>query len=132
MDLKDNGLRSVIRFRLELQTNDKIDLKLLKAYLEAEDKYGDIKSDLDYQALKLKYDSLTKAPTIIEKTMSPYQLYASNSPFWTHDYTADKVRRILVQLEDKPRTEENFNKAIKFVTDGPMMFDEFGNIGTGK
>ena len=42
-----------------------------------------------FHSLKLKYRALTTEPSIIEKTMSPYQLYASGSPLWTSELTAE-------------------------------------------
>lgn len=41
------------------------------------------------KALKLKYHAMTTVPTSIQKTMSPYQLYASNSPLWTIELSAN-------------------------------------------
>lgn len=56
---------------------------------------------------------MTSMPTTIEKTMSPAQLYTSNSPLWALNYTIDKIRRIRISLQGKLKTEENFNNAIK-------------------
>lgn len=120
--------RDVVRQVLARRDNDKLELDILKAYIDAEKEYGDIESVLMYPALKLKYDALSTTPTTIEKTMTPAQLYVSDSPRWAHDYDVIKINQILTQLKDKPKTEEVFNKAINFVTNGPMMFDEFGNI----
>lgn len=108
--------RDVIRRVLERQTNDEIDLDILEAYLEAVKEYGDINIAYAYPALKLKYDALATVPTTIEKTMTPAQLYASDSPLWARDYTAEQIRRILVQLRDEPKTEESFNNAIEVTT----------------
>ena len=85
MDLTDKTTRAQLGWELESQTNKELDLKLLKAYLEATEQHGDIKANIRYQALKLKYEALTKVPTIIEETMSPAQLYASGSPLWTNN-----------------------------------------------
>lgn len=48
-----------------------------------------------FHALKLKYRALTTVPSVIEKTMSLYQLYASNSPLWTRDLTAEEADAVL-------------------------------------
>ena len=129
MNLRDKNNRAQLEYTLEGQTNDELDLKLLKAYLEATEKYGNTKV-LKYQALKLKYEALITVPTIIEKTMSPAQLYASNSPLWANNYIGITIERILRQLEKKPRTEESFNNTIsKLRINQPIMFDEYGNIG---
>lgn len=132
MNLRDKNNRAQLEYTLEAQTNDELDLKLLKAYLEATEKYGNTKI-LKYQALKLKYEALITVPTIIEKTMSPSQLYASNSPLWANNYIGITIERILRQLEKKPRTVKSFNNTISELRiDQPIMFDEFHNIGATK
>lgn len=133
MNLRDKNNRAQLEYTLEAQTNDELDLKLLKTYLEATEKYGNIKVNIRYLALKQKYEALTTAPTIIEKTMSPAQLYASGSPLWANNYKGITVERILGKLYEEPKTEEDFNRALAFVigskNNGRMMFDEYGNIG---
>ena len=112
MNLQSFGRRATIGYSLETLTNDELDLDLLKAYLDAEDRYGDVKTNTHYQALKIKYEALTTAPTVIEKTMSPAQLYVADNPLWAYDYSADGIREILRRLEDKPKTEESFHVAL--------------------
>lgn len=76
--------------KLLKQTNPNIDE--LKNFLEtnqhSEQTFG-------IQALELKYHAMTTVPTTIEKTMSPYQLYASNSPLWTVELTARGIERFI-------------------------------------
>ena len=133
MDLTDRDTRNMLGYKLESQTNDEIDLKLLQAYLEATEKYGNTTVSIRYRALKLKYEALTTVPTIIEKTMSPAQLYASGSPLWANNYKGITVERILGKLYEEPKTEEDFNRALASVlgskNKGQIMFDEYGNIG---
>lgn len=133
MDLSDKINRNRLSWELEYQTNDEIELDNLKAYLNAEEKYGNIDKNLTYQALKLKYEAITKTPTVIEKTMSPAQLYASNNPLWANGYTGSTIERILIQLEDKPPTEESFHTALAMIdnykNNNRMILDEYGNIG---
>lgn len=63
-----------------------------------------------FHSLKLKYRALTIEPSIIEKTMSPYQLYASNSPLWTHDLTAEEADAVLKHtIGTCTLTEDEFN-----------------------
>ena len=113
----------------------KKEIKTIKIFLDIEEKYGDVNS-ISYQALKLKYEALTTVPTTIEKTMTPAQLYASDSPLWAHNYSEEEIRNILERLKDKPRTEESFNTALAMIdnnkNNGRMMFDEYGNIGATK
>lgn len=115
MDLADRNTRAMLGYKLESQTNDEIDLKLLQAYLEATEKYGNTKVNIRYLALKLKYEALTTVPTIIKKTMSPAQLYASGSPLWANNYKGITVERILGKLYEEPKTEEDFNRALASV-----------------
>lgn len=112
MDLRSFGRRATIGYSLEALTNDELDLGLLKSYLDAEERYGDVKTNAHYRALKIKYEALTTVPATIEKTMSPAQLYVADNPLWAYDYTADGIREILRRLEDKPKTEERFHVAL--------------------
>ena len=124
--LDNDEQRSAVRRTLVMQANDEIDLDTLKAYLEAEKEYGDIDETFRYQALQLKYEALTTVPTTIEKTMSPYQLYASNRPLWAHDYKAVTIECILPHLKDEPQTEETFNDALAAIFKPKIHMDKFG------
>lgn len=134
MDLTDKTQRAMLGYKLESQTNNEMDLDLLKAYLDATKKYGNTTVNIRYEALKLKYEALTAVPTIIEKTMSPAQLYASGSSLWAHEYKGITIERILGKLDGEPQTEESFNRALTIISNdknnGQMMFDEYGNIGS--
>lgn len=126
MTLDNDEDRSTVRRTLVMQANDEIDLDILKAYLEAEKEYGDTDENLRYRALQLKYDALTTVPSTIEKTMTPAQLYSSNSPLWAHDYKAVTIECILPHLKDKPRTEETFNEALATIFKPKIHMDKFG------
>ena len=54
-------------------------------------------------------------PTTIEKTMTPAQLYASDNPLWAYNYTTEEISNILEVLENKPKTEENFNIVLDLI-----------------
>ena len=47
--------------------------------------------------LKIKYQAMTTVPTTIEKTMSPYQLYAVNNPLWAVELTARGIERFVIR-----------------------------------
>lgn len=126
MTLDNDEDRSTVRRTLVMQTNNEIDLDILKAYLKAEKKYGNTNKNLRYQALRLKYEALVKIPTTIEKTMSPAQLYASDSPLWTHDYKAITIETLLQPLKDKPKTEDNFNEALEAIQVRTVHTDKYG------
>jgi hypothetical protein len=110
--LDNDEHRNTVKCTLVMQNNDEIDLDILKAYLEAEKEYGGTEENIAYQALALKYEALTAIPSTIEKTMTPAQLYSSNSPLWAHDYKAVTIECILPHLKDEPQTEETFNEAL--------------------
>lgn len=81
----------------------------------------------------IEYEALTTVPTTIQKTMTPAQLYASDSPLWAYNYTEADIRNILERLKRKPKTEESFNTVLAIINNndknnGRMMFDEYGNI----
>lgn len=124
--LDNDEHRSAVRRTLVIQNNDEIELDILKAYLEAEKKYGDADKNLRYHALQLKYEALTTIPSTIEKTMTPAQLYSSNSPLWTHDYKAITIETLLPHLKDKPKTEENFNEALAIIFEPNIHMDKYG------
>lgn len=109
----------------------KKEVKTVKIFLDIEEKYGDINS-ISYQALRLKYEALTTVPTTIQKTMTPAQLYASDSPLWAYNYTEADIRNILERLKSKSKTEESFNTVLAIIANdknnGRMMFDKYGNI----
>ena len=116
---------------LDFAHTTKPDIKLLKRILNSDD-YNYYTTN-QIKAVRLKYQALIAEPTIIEKTMSPAQLYASNSPLWANNYIGITIERILRQLEKKPRTEESFNNTIsKLRINQPITFDEFHNIGANR
>lgn len=126
----DNEHRQVVKRTLVMQTNEEIDLEILKAYLEAEKEYGDMEGTFRYQALQLKYEALTTVPSTIEKTMSPAQLYASGSPLWAYDDKAIIIECILPHLKDKPKTEESFNEALEMIQVRTTYVDKYGRTYT--
>ena len=63
-----------------------------------------------FHSLKLKYQALTTEPTVIEKTMTPWQLYSSNSPHWTNRLTAEEADAVLMHTVGTCKlTEDEFN-----------------------
>lgn len=64
--------------------------------------------------LKIKYLAMTTIPTTIEKTMSPYQLYASNSPLWAVELTARGIERFVIR--------EKYNGKLP-----KILFDDYYN-----
>lgn len=69
-------------------------------------------------ALQLKYETMTREMTTIEKTMNLVQLWQSNSPFWTDGLSGNEIVDVLSAycLSDKSREEfdfENTRNAVK-------------------
>lgn len=63
-----------------------------------------------FHSLKLKYRALITVPSAIEKTMSLYQLYASGSPLWTRNLTAEEADAVLKHTVGTcTLTEDEFN-----------------------
>ena len=118
--------RNVIQTRLLRKTNDELELDILKAYIDAEKEYGDVEENRAYQALALKYEALTTIPTIIEKTMTQAQLYASDSPLWALNYDPDVIKQMLNHLRNYPKSEEIFNIVLEEVNNGIIAINKFG------
>ena len=107
------------------------DIEMLKKALKNE-QWLITDRETKLKAIRLKYQAMTTVPTIIEKTMTPAQLYTSNSPLWAHDYTTEEIRNILERLKSKPRTEETFNIALRSIQNPMLIMDEFGNLKLNK
>ena len=85
----------------------------LEAALELDDNALD---GFDIEAAQLKLDALKRIPTIIEHTMSRYQLYKNNNPMWTNGLSAVFASAMLY---DEYNSEEDFDSKLAF------LFDEF-------
>lgn len=79
-----------------------------------------------FHSLKLKYRALTTEPTAIEKTMSLYQLYASGSPLWTSELTAEEADAVLKHTVGTcTLTEEEFNDRYQKALSGERIKTPF-------
>lgn len=117
--------RQVVQTRLVQKTNDELELDILKAYVDAEEEYGNTEENLAYQALARKYEALTTVPSTIEKTMTPAQLYASDSPLWALNYDPDMVKQMLNHLRNYPKSEKIFNIVLEEVSNGIVAINKF-------
>lgn len=69
------------------------DVELLKTLLETKsDKLND---PITRKAVERKYRSLVYEPTIVEKTMTPEQLFTSGHPLWEKPYTINEIEFVL-------------------------------------
>lgn len=79
-----------------------------------------------FHSFKLKYRALTTEPSIIEKTMSPYQLYASGSPLWTSELTAEEADAVLKHTVGTcTLTEDEFNDRYQKALNGELTKKPF-------
>lgn len=65
------------------------DIELLEKALENDGLLVDKEHSL--KAIELKYQAMTTVPTIIEKTMSPKQLFDAGSSLWAREYTVQEL-----------------------------------------
>lgn len=66
--------------------------ELLDTFLECQDGSWKIH---ELRALELKQKARTIVPTLIEKTMSPLQLFEAGNPLWTKTLTGYQVRNVI-------------------------------------
>lgn len=84
-----------------MQINDTTDLKTIKAFLDApvpnkvNNPIPDEKDNLKLQSIRIMYATKTSQPSAIDKTMSPSQLFQSQSPFWANNLALERIRVIL-------------------------------------
>ena len=105
---------------LEFAHTTKPDIRCLEQILNSNDcNHYDTNQT---KAIRLKHQPLIAEPTIIEKTMSPEQLFNAQNPLWAYEYTIqelydwftyrkpldgyDRVNAII-------KVSEQLNKAIK-------------------
>lgn len=105
---------------LEFAHTPKPDSWLLKQILNSNDCNHYDKNQI--KAIQLKHQALIAKPTIIEKTMSPEQLFNSQNPLWAYEYTIQelydwfKYRKPLDgydRVDAIIKVSEQLNKAIK-------------------
>ena len=80
----------------------------------------------DTNALELKLKAMTHVPTTIEKTMTPAQLFAVESPLWALNFAGEDIDKLLKRLKDEPHTEETFNEALKAIQVRTVYTDKYG------
>lgn len=66
------------------------DIDMLKKALEDE-RFLINNTETRLKALRLKYQAMTTVPTVIEKTMTPEQLYDTQNPLWAREYTVQEL-----------------------------------------
>lgn len=75
-----------VNYILSQQVKPQLDI--LKLHIQNMHEY---KPEWRPSALELKFKALTHKPTLMEKSMTPLQLYQTNSPLWASTLTADEI-----------------------------------------
>lgn len=105
--------------KLLKQTNPNINE--LKNFLETNKHH---EQTFGIQALELKYHAITTVPTSIQKTMSPYQLYATNSPLWAIKLDALSIESFIDIEKNKGKLSKTmFNRIYEYQTQDQYCFD---------
>ena len=116
--------RFAIRWELVREPNP--DLEVLSAFLETVTK-SELKEAFaqdDINSLRIKHQALITNPSPIEKTMAPYQLYASNSPLWAIELDALSIESFLDIEKNKGKLSKTmFNRIYEYQTQGQYCFD---------
>lgn len=95
--------------KIKSQTNpDIVDIKRLVNFHKAS-----IGTKDETQALDLKYRAMTYVPTILEKTMTPAQLYDAGSPLWCIEYSIKQLTYYF-KLDHESLTGES---VIRYIND---------------
>lgn len=88
------------------------ELNYIKTFLDAP--VPDNIDETKLQAIRTMYAARTSAPNAIEKTMSPLQLFQSQSPFWAKGLAVRRIQTILNLYSTIEQTGviENFDKLV--------------------
>lgn len=78
--------------------------------------------EIDLRWLRLKLETANLEPTLIEKTMSPYQLYASDNPLWTVGLSSLNIESLIAkEIEVGKLSESKFNQAYQLAKIDPYL-----------
>lgn len=66
------------------------DIEMLKKALKNE-QWLITDREIKLEAIRLKYQAMTTVPSIIEKTMSPEQLFNARNPLWAKGYAIQEL-----------------------------------------
>lgn len=91
--------------------NTRTDLKYVKEFLDARVPKGVNKDKL--RAIRLYYAAKTTELSMIEKTMSPAQLFKSENPLWAHGqtiYRIQEVQNLYDRIKHDKRKKSEFYK----------------------
>lgn len=87
----------------KLQSKKTPDIEHLALILDYYDMFGDKRTKLEYEAYKIKYVGLQTTPNIIARTMDTVDLFLTNNPLWSRDYSVDEIQDIIVAYKKATR-----------------------------
>lgn len=73
-----------------MELND-IPLNVIETYFKTVNEYV----PEDNTELELKYQAMQITPTVIEKTMTPMQLFTAQNPLWALNLTGNQIKHVL-------------------------------------
>lgn len=121
MTIDDKPITDYLKQYNKLLKQANPNINELKNFLETNQHH---EQTFGIQALELKYQAMTTVPTTIEKTMSPYQLYASNSPLWTVELSANQIESFLdIEKNTGRLSEELFTQTYTYETNQTYIID---------
>lgn len=105
-------------YRMTFYEDINPDINAMKKYLDYKESLDVYPRDeyLEYEAIKLKYQSLTTEPTMLENTMTPYQLYQTGSNLWATGVTP-RIIRYVIDMENTKQTkltQEQFERELNY------------------
>lgn len=122
MTIDDKPITDYLKQYNKLLKQANPNINELKNFLETNQHH---EQTFGIQALELKYQSMTTVPTTIEKTMSPYQLYATNNPLWTVELSALKIETFLdLEKNTGKLSKAVFNRAYNYETNNVFIDTE--------
>ena len=68
-----------------------IPFKVIETYFKTVNEYV----PEDNTELELKYQAMQMTPTVIERTMTPMQLFAAQNPLWALNLTGNQIKQII-------------------------------------
>ena len=75
------------------------DVDLLKTVLDDTDR-NEFHDHVALEVVKQKYLSLIHEPTVIEKTMTPKQLFTAGHPLWARPYATDEIEYVMRNMHE--------------------------------
>ena len=95
------------------------DPKVMKTFMDEQNKYT--LHPRDAAIFQLKYESITREPTVLEKTMTPYDLFMTDNPLWAREISAKQIDSLSQVI--KKATETNNKDILEPIFDQLLSTD---------